>query len=108
MDLRSAIDSTVPMFNQVFKDGVLLGMFLDIGFKCPVVSLTLVGKGAQCSFHLTSSIVNIIGPKKVTNECLPSCASITSLRVQLHISPTGMVMSPKCNLVKDLAIGSEM
>ena len=104
MDLRLRIDSSIPMFNQVFKDGVLLGMFVDIGFEHPVASLTLVGKGMQCSSHLTGGIVDVIGPKKVASKSLLNCTSITSLHVWLQISPTHMVMSPNCKFFKDLAV----
>jgi hypothetical protein len=84
-DLRSRVNSGITMLNQILKDGMLLDMFVYISFECPATSLTIVVKAAQRSFRLASGIVDIIGPEKVSNECIPRLAPITSLRVWLQI-----------------------
>ena len=104
MDLRSRVDSGLAMLNQILKDGMLLDMFVYISFKCPVTSLTITGKAMQHSFCLASSIIDIVGPNKVSNEFIPCFASIMSLHVWLQIYPTFMVMSPKYKFVKGLAM----
>ena len=104
MDLRSSINPDIATLDQILNNGMLLDVFVHVSFKSPVMSLTIVGKAVQRSFCLASGIVDIIGPKEVSDECIPRFASIMSLRVWLQISPTCMVMSSKCKLVKGFAI----
>ena len=102
MDLGSDVNSSITMLDEILKDGMLLNVLVDIGFKVPVMHVAIVGQGLQHTFSPTGSVINVVGPKEVANEGKLHLRAITGLCEGLQISAAHVILSAECKLVKGL------